>query len=73
MSDKKVKKQVEQKKSELSFKYDDCVVIWRFDNLKDLFTPGELKVMITISIILGVLGKFLTNFFKEDDSTTENQ
>jgi len=41
--------------------------IWQFDNLKDLFTPVELKGMIIASIALGVVGKFLTNFFKVDD------
>lgn len=41
--------------------------IWQFDNLKDLFTPVELKRMIMASIALGVVGKFLTNFFKEEE------
>jgi len=41
--------------------------IWQFDNLKDLFTPVELKGMIIASIALGVVGKFLTNFFKVED------
>lgn len=40
--------------------------LWQFDNLKDIFTTGEIKIMIVSSIILGVLGKFLTNFFKEE-------
>jgi hypothetical protein len=40
--------------------------LWQFDNLKEIFSPTEIKVMIVISIILGVVGKFLTNFFKED-------
>jgi hypothetical protein len=40
------------------------------DNLKEIFTPTEIKALIISSIVLGVLGKFLTNFFKED--TTEN-
>jgi hypothetical protein len=42
--------------------------IWQFDNLKEIFTPLELKIMIASSIILGVLGKFLTNFFKEEEN-----
>lgn len=42
--------------------------IWQFDNLKEIFTPSEIKAMITISIILGVAGKFLTNFFKSDEN-----
>lgn len=45
--------------------------LWQFDNLKDIFTPFEIKLMIVLSIVLGVVGKFLTNFFKEE--TTENE
>jgi hypothetical protein len=44
--------------------------LWQFDNLKELFTTSEIKGLIVTSIILGVLGKFLTNFFKEE--TSEN-
>ena len=40
--------------------------IWQFETLKDIFTPTELKGLIIASIGLGVVGKFLTNFFKED-------
>ena len=42
--------------------------IWQYDSLKEIFTPSELKAMIITSIVLGVVGKFLTNFFKVDDS-----
>lgn len=42
--------------------------LWQFDNLKDVFTPSELKLLIITSIVSGVVGKFLTNFFKEDNS-----
>jgi len=42
--------------------------IWQYDSLKEIFTPKELKIMIVSSIIFGVVGKFLTNFFKEDNS-----
>jgi hypothetical protein len=45
--------------------------LWQFDNLKDVFTPNELKGMIMFSIILGVVGKFLTNFFKDETKTEE--
>ena len=45
--------------------------LWQFDNLKDIFTPLEIKSMIVSSIIFGVVGKFLTNFFKEDNSENE--
>lgn len=40
--------------------------IWQFDALKEVFTAGQLKAMIISSIAFGVVGKFLTNFFKED-------
>lgn len=45
--------------------------IWQFDNLKDVFTQTELKGLIIASISLGVVGKFLTNFFKEDNKVEE--
>jgi hypothetical protein len=45
--------------------------LWQFDNLKDVFSPVELKIMIVSSILSGVVGKFLTNFFKEEDKTEE--
>ena len=45
--------------------------LWQFDNLKDVFTPFEIKAMILSSIVFGVVGKFLTNFFKEE--TPENK
>jgi hypothetical protein len=45
--------------------------LWQFDNLKEIFTPTEIKTLIVSSIVLGVLGKFLTNFFKEDSSEKE--
>ena len=37
-----------------------------FDELKELFAEHELKVIIEAVLILGFVGKFLTNFFKED-------
>ena len=40
----------------------------QFDGLKEIFTPNEIKGLIVTSIVLGVLGKFLTNFFKEDNT-----
>ena len=47
--------------------------LWQFDNLKDIFTAFEIKAMIVTSIALGAVGKFLTNFFKEDDIKTRKQ
>ena len=40
--------------------------IWQFDALKEVFTSGQLRAMIVTSIVFGVAGKFLTNFFKDD-------
>jgi hypothetical protein len=45
--------------------------LWQFDNLRDLFSQEELRLMIIISISLGVVGKFLTNFFKDEENTEE--
>jgi hypothetical protein len=45
--------------------------LWQFDNLKDIFTSKEIKIMIVTSIALGVIGKFLSNFFKEESSENE--
>ena len=42
-----------------------------FKQVKDVFTQTELKGLIIASISLGVVGKFLTNFFKEDNKVEE--
>jgi len=39
-----------------------------FDQLKDIFGDGFLKWSIGIAFIAGVVGKFLTNLFKEDET-----
>lgn len=44
-----------------------------FDKLSQIFNAKELKVIIGIAFALGVLGKFLTNFFKEDDNTNKSE
>lgn len=44
-----------------------------FDTLSQIFTPKELKVIIGAAFALGVLGKFLTNFFKEDGNTNKSE
>lgn len=41
-----------------------------FDTLSQIFTAKELKIIIGCAFALGVIGKFLTNFFKDDQ--TEN-
>lgn len=40
-----------------------------FDELKDIFSPKELKIIIGGILILGFVGKFITNFFKEETKT----
>lgn len=37
-----------------------------FDQLKQVYSEHELKVMIGSAIVLGVVGKFLTNFFTDE-------
>jgi uncharacterized PurR-regulated membrane protein YhhQ (DUF165 family) len=43
-----------------------------FDTLQQIFTPKELKIIIGCAFALGVIGKFLTNFFKSE-SNDENK
>lgn len=42
--------------------------VWNFEGLKEIFTPGEIKLAITISVICGVVGKFLTELYKHDSN-----
>ncbi len=44
-----------------------------FEQLESIFSKGEVKVIIGIAIGLGVLGKFATNFFKEDSAQPANE
>lgn len=37
-----------------------------FDQLKEIFAAHELKIIIGAVLILGFIGKFLTNFFHEE-------
>ena len=46
--------------------------IWQFDTLKELFTAGQLRAMIITSIAFGVIGKFLTNLFKDDSTNSDS-
>lgn len=39
-----------------------------FDQLKEVYSEHELKVMIGSAIVVGVVGKFLTNFFTNEKS-----
>ena len=43
-----------------------------FDTMQQIYSPKELKIIIGVAFVLGVLGKFLTNFFKEEEVKTEN-
>lgn len=36
-----------------------------FDQLKEVYSEHELKILIGSAIVLGIIGKFLTNFFTE--------
>ena len=38
-----------------------------FEQLNQIFTDKELKIIIGSAFILGVIGKFLTNLFKENE------
>lgn len=38
-----------------------------FEQLKQVFSVHELKLIIGFILIAGFAGKFLTNFFKEDN------
>jgi uncharacterized PurR-regulated membrane protein YhhQ (DUF165 family) len=38
----------------------------QYEQLKEVFSPQEVKIIIATAFVLGVSGKFLTNFFKEE-------
>lgn len=39
-----------------------------FENLKEIFTIEQIRWLTIAPIILGVIGKFLTNFFKDPET-----
>lgn len=43
-----------------------------FDTLSQIFSPKELKVIIGAALICGVVGKFLTNLFKDEPKQDNN-
>jgi hypothetical protein len=43
----------------------------QFENLNEIFTLEQIRWLTIAPMILGVIGKFLTNFFK--DSNLRNQ
>lgn len=47
MSKIKTKPKQEQKKYERTFVYDDCTVIWKYDNYKTTSGPYEVEVKYT--------------------------
>ncbi|MEO6901531.1 MAG: hypothetical protein ABI241_00425 [Bacteroidia bacterium] len=40
---------------------------WQYDTLRDVFTPKEIRWAIAITIAACAIGKFLTNFFKDNE------
>lgn len=44
MSDKKLKKPIEHKVFERTITFDDCIVIWKYDNYKTNTGPYEVEV-----------------------------
>ena len=41
--------------------------LFEMDALKDILSPNQVKTLVMFIIGFGVLGKFLTNFFTEDE------
>ncbi len=39
-----------------------------FENLKEIFTLAQIRWITIAPMILGVIGKFLTNFFKDPET-----
>ena len=39
-----------------------------FDQLKQVFDSHELKIIIGAAFVFGVAGKYLSNFFKEENN-----
>ena len=44
-----------------------------FEKLERIYSTKELKVAIGVFLFLGVTGKFLTNFFKEEEPSATNE
>jgi hypothetical protein len=43
--------------------------MWQFENLKEVFTIDQIRWLIVSPMMLGVIGKFLTNFFTTSKNT----
>ncbi len=44
----------------------------QMENLKELYTITQIRTFVTTSMVLGVVGKFLTNFFNEKENIDQN-
>lgn len=44
MIEKKNKKQVENKRFDRTISFDDCVIIWKYDNSKTNTGPYEVEI-----------------------------
>lgn len=42
--------------------------LFQFENLKEIFTIEQIRWLTMTPMILGVIGKFLTNFFKDPET-----
>jgi hypothetical protein len=40
--------------------------LWDFNTLSQYFTPSQVRFLIGTSVVLGILGKMLSNFFGEE-------
>jgi hypothetical protein len=40
--------------------------ILAFDQLKEIYSSHELKIIIGTTLVIGIAGKFLTNFFTDE-------
>lgn len=48
--------------------------LFAFDEIKQIFDEHELKIIIGFVLVSGFLGKFISNFFKEEkEETTTNE
>jgi len=42
--------------------------LFQMDSLKELYTIEQIRLFVSISMVFGVVGKFLSNFCKEDEN-----
>jgi hypothetical protein len=43
--------------------------LFEMDALKEIYSPQQIKTFISVIMVVGVLGKFITNFFTEEETT----